>query len=153
MFVSYNNHPINGVYDKLSKLTYHGKRILFPILRLGNQQKTKEALQIIKNMYEEAQFIIVFGSRLDRNKDERKKRARHLSNLLRKYEELLDLKEREETIERLLDYGEKHNQALQMLPFEADLSGRQKAQIEKKIHTTGTVSEEEVFSFQKHTFV
>lgn len=112
MFVSYNNHPINGVYDKLSKLTYHGKRILFPILRLGNQQKTKEALQIIKNMYEEAQFIKVFGSTLDRNKDERKKRARHLSNLLRKYEELLDLKEREETIERLLDYGEKHNQAV-----------------------------------------
>lgn len=150
LFVSYNNHPINGVYDKLSKLTYHGKRIFFPILRLGNQQKTKEALQIIKNMYEEAQFIKVFGSTLDRNKDERKKRARHLSNLLRKYEELLDLKEREETIERLLDYGEKHNQALQMLPFEADLSGRQKAQIEKKIHTTGTVSEEEVFSFLDH---
>lgn len=150
LFVSYNNHPINGVYEKLSKLTYRGKRILFPILRLGNQQKTKEALQTIKNMYEEAQFIKVFGSTLDRNKDERKKRARHLSNLLKKYEELLDLKEREETIDRLLDYREKHNQALQMLPFEADLSGRQKAQIEKKIHTTGTVSEEEVFSFLDH---
>lgn len=37
-----------------------------------------------------------------------------------------------------------------MLPFEADLSGRQKAQIAKKIHTTGTVSEEEVFSFLDH---
>lgn len=44
LFSSYNNHPISGVYEKLSKLQYEGKTILFPILRLGNAQKLNESL-------------------------------------------------------------------------------------------------------------
>ena len=39
LFASYNNVPIDNVFEKLSSLTYKGKRIAFPVLRLGNQDK------------------------------------------------------------------------------------------------------------------
>ncbi len=89
LFASYNNHPINGVYEKLSTIEYNGKTIPFPILRLGNQEKVKEALLTIRRLYREVQNVKVFEDTLDRNKDDRKKRARRLSELLRRYEELL----------------------------------------------------------------
>lgn len=146
LFVSYNNHPINSVYEKLSQIEYCGKTIPFPILRLGNQEKLKEAVKTIKRLYEEVQGIQVFEGTLDRNKDDRKKRARRLSELLKKYEEVLDLKEREETLDRLLEYEKKNVTSFQMLPFEADLSGRQKNQIAKRLEAAGDISEEEAVS-------
>lgn len=39
-FSSYNNHPIDGVVEKLQAVTYHGQTVPFPILRLGNNEKT-----------------------------------------------------------------------------------------------------------------
>lgn len=43
------------------------------------------------------------------------RRARKLSELLKKYEELLDLREREETIDRLLEYEHQNSSMLQMV--------------------------------------
>lgn len=96
---------------------------------------------MMRRMYEQAQSITVYESTLDRNKDERKRRARKLSELLKKYEELLDLREREETIDRLLEYEHQNSSMLQMVPFTVDLEGRQKRQIEKRRKMVGTVSE------------
>lgn len=146
LFASYNNHPINGVYEKLSQMQYRGKTIPFPILRLGNHDKVKEALVTIGKLYDSVKNVKVFEGTLDRNKDDRKKRARRLSELLKRYEELLDLKERQETMERLVDYERKNGLLAQMLPFEADLSGRQRRQLEKKMAQAGTVSEEEAIA-------
>ena len=146
LFASYNNHPINGVYEKLSQMQYHGKTIPFPILRLGNHEKVKEALVTIGRLYDSVRNVKVFEGTLDRNKDDRKKRARRLSELLKRYEELLDLKERQETMERLVDYERKNGLSAQMLPFEVDLSGRQRRQLEKKMTQAGTVSEEEAIA-------
>ena len=146
LFASYNNHPINGVYEKLSTLEYRGKRIPFPILRLGNNEKVKEALVTIKALYEEVKKVKVFEAVLDRNKDDRKKRARRLSDMLKRYEELLDLREREETIDRLLDYEKKKGASFQRLSFEQDLENRQRGQINKRIEQTGEVSEAEALT-------
>ncbi|MBD5522184.1 MAG: DUF2726 domain-containing protein [Lachnospiraceae bacterium] len=146
LFASYNNHPINGVYEKLSTLEYRGKRIPFPILRLGNNEKVREALVTIKKLYEEVKKVKVFEAVLDRNKDDRKKRARRLSDMLKRYEELLDLREREETIERLLDYEKKKGVSFQRLSFEQDLENRQRNQISKRIEQTGDVSETEALT-------
>lgn len=146
LFASYNNHPINGVYEKLSQMQYRGKTIPFPILRLGNHDKVKEALVTIGKLYDSVKNVKVFEGTLDRNKDDRKKRARRLSELLKRYEELLDLKERQETMERLVDYERKNGISAQMLPFEADLSGRQRRQLEKKMAQAGAVSEEEAIA-------
>lgn len=48
LFTSYNNHPINGVFEKLTEMTYKGKNIPFPVLRLGNVDKVKEPLNILE---------------------------------------------------------------------------------------------------------
>lgn len=146
LFASYNNHPINGVYEKLSRMKYHGKTIPFPILRLGNNDKVRECLRIMKKLYLDATKAKVYEDTLDRNKDDRKRRARRLSELLKKYEEHLDYKERGETIDRLLEFERKNGDAIQMLPFEADLGGRQRVLIDKKLQAVGDVSEEEAIS-------
>ena len=146
LFTSYNNHPINNVYEKLSSLKYKEKTIPFPILRLGNNEKVKEALDTIKKLYESVQSVQVFERTLDRNKDDRKKRAKRLSEMLRRYEDLLDLKEREETIDRMLDFEKKKGSSFEMMSFEEDLATRQRNQISKKINETGTVSEKDAIS-------
>lgn len=146
LFASYNNHPINGVYEKLSGMKYRGKTIPFPILRLGNQEKVKEALATMRRLYGEVKDIKVFEGTLDRNKDDRKKRARRLSELLKRYEELLDLKERGETLERLLEYEKKKSASFQMMSFEEDLATRQRRQIDKRMEEAGEVSEQEAIS-------
>ena len=60
LFSSYNNHPINGVFDKLSNMQYKGKRIPFPVLRLGNMEKVREAIRYIQEIYRQAKNIKVF---------------------------------------------------------------------------------------------
>ncbi|MCC8150280.1 MAG: AAA domain-containing protein [Lachnospiraceae bacterium] len=146
LFTSYNNHPINSVYEKLSGMTYHGLKIPFPILRLGNREKVREALHTMQALYESVQNTRVFTGTLDRNRDDRKKRARRLSNLLRKYEEQLEWKEQIETIDRLLEYEKYNSSSAQMFPFEADLEGRQRAQLYRKLQDSGEVSESEAMS-------
>lgn len=146
LFASHNNHPINGVVEKLSNMQYHGKRILFPVLRLGNSEKVREALITMRKDYETAKTITVYESTLERKKGNRKERAKALSNLLRRYEELLDLKERQETLNRLLDYEKGRTASMQMLPFESDLSGRQMKQIKREMDKTGEITEEQAFS-------
>lgn len=146
LFASNNNHPIDGVCDKLMSLTYRGRPIPFPILRLGNRDMVREAVLYIRRQYEFTQSIPVFEGTLDRNKNERKQRARELSDLLKKYDERLDFQERKETIQRMLEYQNSHEQSAQMLPFQIDLSGRQLSRIEKKLKDTGTVSEEQAIA-------
>ena len=54
-FTSYNNHPqFDGVVEKgLQAVTYHGQTVPFPILRLGNNEKTAEALRTIDQLFEQ----------------------------------------------------------------------------------------------------
>ena len=146
LFASYNNHPIDGVCEKLSSLTYRGRPILFPIIRLGNQEKMKEALKRIRYAYEEAAKIPIFSSTLERNKDDRIQRTRRLSQLLKQYDEVLELKERRETIRRLLDYDERQGLSPQRLPFEADLRGRQLRRVETQIEKAGEITNEAALS-------
>lgn len=143
LFVSYNNHPIDGVYENLSEMEYKGKKIPFPILRLGNQEKVKEALKYILRLYNQVKKVQVFEGTLERNKDDRIARAKQLSNMLKRYETILDLKERKETIKCLLEDEEKRKLSAQMLPFQIDLHERQMKQIESQIEATGTISNED----------
>lgn len=141
LFASYNNHPINGVFEKLSGMNYMGRRILFPVLRLGNTDKVKEAIEYIKNVYRLAQTITVYESTLDRNKDDRIERAKKLSTLLKKYEDVLDLKERRETLNRMMDYQARLKASLEMVPFQEDLQNRQLNQVQKKISEAGEITD------------
>ena len=58
LFASYNNHPIDNVFEKFCKLqTAYGKRIPFPIVRLGNLEKVEQALVYMRSIYEETKSI------------------------------------------------------------------------------------------------
>ncbi len=146
LFTSYNNHPIDGVCDRLTSLTYRENVIPFPIVRLGNLEKVKEALSYMKNLYLKTRNIRVFEATLDRNKDDRVKRARELSALLKKYETILELKERGETMDRLTKFNSQAAASMQLLPFQTDVAGRQMQQLHQKIEKEGEVSEEEALS-------
>lgn len=143
LFTSYNNHPINGVFDKLSNMKYKGKRIPFPVLRLGNVDKVKEAIEYIKELYNSVEKIKVYEDTLDRRKDDRAMRAKQLSNLLKQYEEVLELKDRKEAIKQVMDFQEKREVNMQMLPFQADLQGRQLRQVEEKISSAGEITDKD----------
>lgn len=143
LFASYNNHPISNVFEKILGLKYKGKPIPFPVLRVGNMDKVREAIRYIKNVYTQMQSVTVFESTLDRNKDDRAERARKLSNLLKKYEDMLDLKERQETLDRMMEYQKRLKASLEMVPFQADLQGRQLRQIRQKISALGEITDAE----------
>lgn len=143
LFASYNNHPINGVFDKLRDMEYAGRTIPFPVLRLGNTDKLQEAIEYMKRVYTQAAAITVYESTLDKKRDDRIERAKQLSNLLRRYEEVLDLKEREETLGRLLEYQSRLQLSAQMMPFQTDLQGRQLQQVKNKIGQAGEITDED----------
>lgn len=141
LFSSYNNHPIDGVFRKLSDMKYQGRVIPFPILRLGNNDYRARALRYMKKLREATRQVSVFDSTLDKNKGDRVQRAGKLSDLLKRYEEVLDLKERSETIGRLLEYHGGLTSAAQLFPFQADLQGRQLRQVNERIAGAGEISD------------
>ena len=106
LFASYNNVPIDNVFEKLSSMKYRGKTIPFPVLRLGNTEKVMEAIKYINELRTQVQSLQIFASTLDKRKDDRIDRAKRLSARLKEYEEILDLKERKETLTHLMKYQE-----------------------------------------------
>ena len=141
LFTSYNNHPIDGVFAKLTSLRYQDRTIPFPVLRLGNAGKVKEAIAYIRGLYEQVKNITVFASTLDKRKDGRIERAKRLSQLLKTYDEVLEMKERSEIIRRLMEYQQRVEMSMEMLPFQADLQGRQLQQVEEKIRAAGVITD------------
>ncbi len=152
LFASYNNHPISGVFEKLTDMTHKGKRIPFPVLRLGNVEKVEEAIQYIKEVYKQAKDITVFDGTLDKRKGDRTERAKKLSSLLEEYEKVLELKDRKETISRLMEYQKRNVLAMQMLPFQADLQGRQLTMVEAEIKKTGDFTDEQAMALVDSDF-
>ncbi len=146
LFASYNNHPINSVFEKLLQMEYRGRKIPFPVLRVGNMDKVKEAIKYIQNVYTQVQTITVFESTLDRNKDDRIARAKRLSSLLKRYEDILDLKERQETLNRMVEYQNRVKASLEMVSFQADLQGRQLKQVQDKLGALGEVTDREALA-------
>lgn len=137
LFTSYNNHPIDGVCDKLQHITNGSKGFIpFPIIRLGSDDRVAEALDYIKRLYESTKEISVFETTLEKRRTDRVARTRRLTALLQNYEERLKLLETEEAIHRLMD-SNKH------LTFQTQLQGVQLTQVEEKISQTEEITDEE----------
>ena len=132
LFASYNNHPIDSAFKKLRGLTYRGQSIPFPMIRLGNNDKVAHALDDIRDLYERTRNIKIFDSTLDKDRKSKIQRAKQLTELLSNYEEVLDLRERRETVEHLL--SENHQ-----LSFQAELQGRQLTEIDARLSEIGDI--------------
>lgn len=139
LFASYNNHPIDGVYQALCKLGYRGKKIPFPIIRLGSNEKVLEALDTIRKLHEMTQSIQIYEGALDKKRTERAERAKQLTELLNRYDQMRDLNERKETIERLLESHTHMN-------FQFELQTGQLQAVEQKLQTMGEITTEDALS-------
>lgn len=146
LFASYNNHPINGVFDKLKSLKYGNKTIPFPVLRLGNIDKVKDAILYMRELLQVVESINIFESTLDKRKDDRKIRAKQLTELLKIYEDYIDLNERKETINRLIEFQDGNATSPALFPFELDLQGRQLQQINDALEAKPEVKESDALA-------
>lgn len=143
LFTAYNNHPIDSVCDKLTSITYNGKLLPFPVLQLGNEDKIRAALVYMRELYERIKDIPVYAKTLDKDRNQRITKAKELSDLLIKYDRILELKERENTIRHLLEYQRQVDDSAHRLLFEANLKGKQLEMVERQIEKLGMVSDEE----------
>ena len=139
LFSSYNNHPIDGVIEKLTNLKYRGYTIPFPILRIASNDKIPETIKYIKNLLITTQNLSVFTDALNQNKQSQIERTRQLTELLQKHEEQLDLKERRDLIEAMLSKNENMNLRL-------NLEGQQKNAITKRLKEIGSITDEEALA-------
>ncbi len=140
LFVSYNNHPIDGVCEKLQHISSGSKgEIPFPIIRLGNDEKVAEALDYIGKLYNNTRNINIFEGTLERRKSDKIDKTRELTALLQEYEERLKLLETKEAILSLME-SNKH------LTFQTQLQGVQLARVEEKINRTREFTNEEALA-------
>lgn len=146
LFVSNNNHPIDGVFEKLISITYNNRIIPFPVLRLGNIEKQKEALEYIRNLMAYVKDIQVFEGTLDRRKDDRTLRAKQLTELLKVYEERLDLEERKEAVNKLIEIQDEGFTSSTMFAFNMDLQVRQLANIDDSLNKLQKVTDAEAIA-------
>lgn len=137
LFTSYNNHPIDGVCEKLQHISNGNKGYIpFPVIRLGSDDRVAEALDYIKKLYEGTRGINIFEGTLEKRKSDRVARTRQLTALLQNYEERLNLLETKEAIHSLME-SNKH------LTFQTQLQGVQLSQVEEKISQTKEATDEE----------
>ena len=146
LFCSHNNHPIDEVYHKLQHIISGLQKIPFPVLRLGNREKQREALAYMRRLYREHKGDVLSDQKLDKNKDRCIEQTRKLSELLKNYERVLDLQERREALERVLDSQKDRADSLDWVSFSEDLRQRQLRQIEREIAKIGSISDDQAAS-------
>jgi len=134
---SYNNHPVDEIFNKLSTLKYKDSYIPFPVIRLGNNEKIKETITHIRKLLRKTEKVQVYESSLDRKKSDEEYRTKELSELLHKYEEKLDMSERKEMIKTMLSSSDN-------LTLLTDLQGTQLYQVNKELERIGDISEENI---------
>ncbi|MBQ9239130.1 MAG: DNA helicase, partial [Treponema sp.] len=139
LFASYNNHPIDTVFDTLHTLTYtrgNGQTVTipFPILRLGNNKKVAEAIAYIKRLYEQVKDETIYKGTLSRNKDAKIESTKKLTALLNRHQERVDLAERKDTLEALIE-------KTQNMDFRLTLEGQQLSLIKKRLEEIGEITD------------
>lgn len=142
LFSSYNNHPLDSVMKRLTSLKYKDRTMPFPVLRLGNMEKVNEACAYILALYDSVKSFKVSEESLDERKLKRTEKSKRLSELLKRYDEVLDLKERKETLEKMISYEEENQLDPSALPYQFDLKGRQLTVLDKEIRKKDIVTEE-----------
>jgi len=139
LFSSYNNHPIDGVFEKLTSLKYKNYIIPFPVLRIGSNDRIQETCLYIKKLLFQIKSLKSFDTVLQQNKEKQIERTKKLTELLQKHEEQLDLAERKELIEEMLSKSENMN-------LRMNLEGQQYSKIKKRLEEIGKITDEDALS-------
>jgi hypothetical protein len=99
---SNNNTPIDGILEKLELGTYKGKKIQFPMLRLGNKDYVASALQVLKERFQVDTKDIPKENLLNVLKEKSKERNKEFLQKLQNHDERLKLKQDLEFVDKLL---------------------------------------------------
>ena len=91
LVTSNNNIPMDGVYQDILDLEYNNYQLLFPAIRLGNNNNINEALDRILEMYQKSKLLKPNTVAIQAIKKERKEALNDLVNLLSNYEKIQDL--------------------------------------------------------------
>lgn len=140
LFSSYNNKPVDGVFEDLINFPYSFNgysNALFPVIRLGNDEKLSEAIKYIKEVYDRATKLRIFQSALEVNKQEKIERTKEALIILAKYDERTELEERSDAIETLIKKSISS-------PFNMDLQTKHKTKVEQEIKNIGQIDEERI---------
>ena len=139
LFTSYNNHPIDGVLESLQNIHYKTMKIPFPVFRHGNNEVLKKSLMDAVTIYERTKNVNIYESTLKKNRKKEIEKTKKLRELLHRYEEILDLNERKDAAEVIIE-SECH------LNLFMELSTNQVPLIEKKLEAIGAVTDEDALS-------
>lgn len=139
LFSSFNNHPIDSVCIAMENVLYKGKKIPFPLFRIGNQDKIIESLNFWKEKFLQFKDTPIFPETLERNKESEISKSEKLTELLKSYEEKIELEERKNAIEQLLDINSNMN-------YQLDLQGIQLVEVKKRLAQIGEIKNEDAIS-------
>ena len=145
---SNNNHPVNDIFAKMTKSLVRkvGKseeeQILFPIMRLGNNEELKETLKKLRDILafaNEHKDSRTSETSTQKNKDKALSGFKELKELLRKYEERQELEDKVIKLEKIKPLAE-----VNTISSEID---KQIAVQKQKLDSSLVVNEEDVTKY------
>ena len=146
---SNNNHPVNDIFEKMTKSLVRKvgrdkteEQILFPIMRLGNNEELKETLNKLRVIHEFAnqhKESRTNESYTEQNKNKALSGFKELKELLRKYEERQDLEDKVHKLEKIKPLAE-----IDVLSNEID---KQIDLQKEKLDSTYVVNEDDVTKY------
>lgn len=139
LFTSYNNKPIDGVTEKLKKITYRDYPNLFPFLVIKNKKETPQALAYAKQLYEIAITKKFEPKKLEIKKKIEINKTQQITTLLKEYEKKVELDETSDVLDRMLD-------KIDTMQFNLYLQGTEKKQLEDKRKTIQEINCSETVS-------
>lgn len=103
LFTAYNNKPIDGVTEKLKKITYRSYPNLFPFLVIKRNDDIPQALDYVKLLYENAKKQTVQKEKLELKKKLEINKTQQITELLNEYEKKVELDETSAVLDKMLD--------------------------------------------------
>lgn len=129
---AYNNHPIEEIYARACALTWQGRAVPFPILRIGTPGYEGPSLQRAHACYEAVKKEKVPALKAGLKNPE-------LQKYIEKYEERADLLERKDALEELLKESSQMN-------FRILAETEQMPEIDKRLKALGSFDEKEALA-------
>lgn len=99
---SNNNKPIDDIYVKLSNIKSKNSIIPFPMLRLGNNSKVKDSIEIIKQFIVQAESFESDDTKLSRIGLSNKNSMKDINEIIENYENRLELEEEIDALSSML---------------------------------------------------
>lgn len=103
LFTAYNNKPIDGVTEKLKKITYRDNIPIFPFLVIKRNDEIPLALSYARKLYEISRTKTVQKEKLEIKKNIEIDKTKEIIKLLNEYEKQVELDETSAVLEKMTE--------------------------------------------------